>query len=198
MAVTAEEVSLPAQNPAESESEDDDVSALLPKHTKVAVIGNNRTKQSLVGKRGIVKKAVGLGGWHLLVSTTTGCISANGRSQMQLQKFILCARIFLSFGSEGGVEPALREVPRSKHPLFFPQRVARLWVPSRCRGLDTQVLETGEEVRLQRNALAVLEAPTGQESVRPRRHFSTGPDGPGWAVLNPRDITGREHGRFLF
>ena len=37
---------------------------LLPKHTVVKVIGNARTKQSLVGLTGRVKKAVGLGGWH--------------------------------------------------------------------------------------------------------------------------------------
>jgi hypothetical protein len=31
------------------------------------VTGNNRTKSSLVGLTGVVKKAVGLGGWHWLV-----------------------------------------------------------------------------------------------------------------------------------
>eukprot|EP00891_Asterochloris_glomerata_P000554 jgi/Astpho2/554/Aster-08213 len=65
---------------------------LLPKHTVVKVIGNARTKQSLVGLTGRVKKAVGLGGWH--------------------------------------------------HVL----------------------LENGEECRLQRNALVVLEHPTGNET----------------------------------
>ena len=34
---------------------------------KVLVTGNNRTKRSLVGLKGVVKKAVGLGGWHWLV-----------------------------------------------------------------------------------------------------------------------------------
>ncbi|KAI4366391.1 hypothetical protein MLD38_022274 [Melastoma candidum] len=43
--------------------------ALLPRHTKVVVTGNNRTKSVLVGLRGVVKKAVGLGGWHWLVLT---------------------------------------------------------------------------------------------------------------------------------
>lgn len=51
-----------------SQDEEDDEQALLPRHTKVTVIGNNRTKQSLVGLTGVVKKAVGLGGWHWLVS----------------------------------------------------------------------------------------------------------------------------------
>ncbi|XP_078436675.1 histone deacetylase complex subunit [Wolffia australiana] len=41
--------------------------AVLPRHTKVVVTGNNRTKSVLVGLEGVVKKAVGLGGWHWLV-----------------------------------------------------------------------------------------------------------------------------------
>jgi hypothetical protein len=41
--------------------------AVLPRHTKVLVTGNNRTKSVLVGLQGVVKKAVGLGGWHWLV-----------------------------------------------------------------------------------------------------------------------------------
>ncbi|KAG6473387.1 uncharacterized protein LOC122027859 isoform X1 [Zingiber officinale] len=43
--------------------------AVLPRHTKVIVTGNNRTKSVLVGLQGVVKKAVGLGGWHWLVLT---------------------------------------------------------------------------------------------------------------------------------
>ncbi|CAJ2675545.1 unnamed protein product [Trifolium pratense] len=43
--------------------------SVLPRHTKVVVTGNNRTKSVLVGLRGVVKKAVGLGGWHWLVLT---------------------------------------------------------------------------------------------------------------------------------
>jgi len=42
--------------------------SVLPRHTKVVVTGNNRTKSVLVGLQGVVKKAVGLGGWHWLVS----------------------------------------------------------------------------------------------------------------------------------
>ncbi|GFY95889.1 hypothetical protein Acr_11g0001950 [Actinidia rufa] len=38
-------------------------------NTKVVVTGNNRTKSVLVGLQGVVKKAVGLGGWHWLVLT---------------------------------------------------------------------------------------------------------------------------------
>lgn len=41
--------------------------SVLPRHTKVVVTGNNRTKSVLVGLQGVVKKAVGLGGWHWLV-----------------------------------------------------------------------------------------------------------------------------------
>ena len=70
----------------------EDSTALLPRHTKVLVTGNNRTKTKLVGLKGVVKKAVGLGGWHWLV------------------------------------------------------------------------LSDGSHVRLQRNALTVLEQPTGEES----------------------------------
>ncbi|XXG67064.1 hypothetical protein AAC387_Pa06g0494 [Persea americana] len=43
--------------------------AVLPRRTKVLVTGNNRTKSVLVGLQGVVKKAVGLGGWHWLVLT---------------------------------------------------------------------------------------------------------------------------------
>ncbi|CAK9878694.1 unnamed protein product [Sphagnum jensenii] len=52
--------------------------AVLPRHTKVLVTGNNRTKSVLVGLHGVVKKAVGLGGWHWLVLT-------NG-AQVKLQR----------------------------------------------------------------------------------------------------------------
>lgn len=77
-------------SPYREESGDEGLS-LLPRHTKVIVTGNNRTKSVLVGLQGVVKKAVGLGGWHWLV------------------------------------------------------------------------LKNGVEVKLQRNALSVLEAPTGSE-----------------------------------
>ena len=60
---------LDTSNSEDESPEDEDEVALLPRHTKVMVIGNNRTKQSLIGKAGIVKKAVGLGGWHWLVSS---------------------------------------------------------------------------------------------------------------------------------
>lgn len=63
---------LPAPDVSVSEDdshEEEEEVALLARHTRVNIIGNNRTKQSLVGKSGVVKKAVGLGGWHWLVST---------------------------------------------------------------------------------------------------------------------------------
>ncbi|GAB2302032.1 hypothetical protein Dimus_036446 [Dionaea muscipula] len=53
-------------SPFREESGDEELS-VLPRHTKVVVTGNNRTKSVLVGLQGIVKKAVGLGGWHWLV-----------------------------------------------------------------------------------------------------------------------------------
>ncbi|URD83906.1 hypothetical protein MUK42_05439 [Musa troglodytarum] len=86
----AELCSARALSPSREESGDEELS-VLPRHTKVIVTGNNRTKSVLVGLQGVVKKAVGLGGWHWLV------------------------------------------------------------------------LKNGVEVKLQRNALSVLEAPTGNE-----------------------------------
>ncbi|KAE8725315.1 E3 ubiquitin-protein ligase [Hibiscus syriacus] len=53
-------------SPFREEIGDEELS-VLPRHTKVIVTGNNRTKSVLVGLQGIVKKAVGLGGWHWLV-----------------------------------------------------------------------------------------------------------------------------------
>lgn len=53
-------------SPSLVESSDEDL-AVLPRHTKVIVTGNNRTKSVLVGLQGVVKKATGLGGWHWLV-----------------------------------------------------------------------------------------------------------------------------------
>ena len=38
-----------------------------PPPPQVRVTGNNRTKSSLIGLTGVVKKSVGLGGWHWLV-----------------------------------------------------------------------------------------------------------------------------------
>ncbi|KAL0699702.1 hypothetical protein Bca4012_055824 [Brassica carinata] len=51
------------------ESSSEEELSVLPPHTKVVVTGNNRTKSVLVGLQGVVKKAVGLGGWHWLVLT---------------------------------------------------------------------------------------------------------------------------------
>ncbi|GFP99502.1 homeobox-leucine zipper protein hox32 [Phtheirospermum japonicum] len=49
------------------DSSEDELS-VLPRHTKVVVTGNNRTKPVLVGLQGVVKKFVGLGGWHWLLA----------------------------------------------------------------------------------------------------------------------------------
>ncbi|XP_073008701.1 uncharacterized protein [Typha latifolia] len=53
-------------SPSREESGDEELT-VLPRHTKVIVTGNNRTKSVLVGLQGVVKKAVGFGGWHWLV-----------------------------------------------------------------------------------------------------------------------------------
>ncbi|KAK9822679.1 hypothetical protein WJX81_008218 [Elliptochloris bilobata] len=49
---------------------EEDNEALLAKHTQVRVIGNNRTRAGVVGLVGVVKRAVGLGGWHWLQLST--------------------------------------------------------------------------------------------------------------------------------
>ncbi len=87
--------------------------------------GNNRTKSSLVGLTGVVKKAVGLGGWHWLVS-----------SRATHKKYPPDVVFF--------------------HPLFSSRpRLTRVHHP--------QKLSTGHSCRLQRNALAVVALPTGDE-----------------------------------
>ena len=55
-------------SPLREEISGDEELSVLPRHTKVIVTGNNRTKSVLVGLQGVVKKAVGLGGWHWLVN----------------------------------------------------------------------------------------------------------------------------------
>ncbi|KMZ56087.1 hypothetical protein ZOSMA_99G00170 [Zostera marina] len=54
-------------SPSSRDESGDEELSVLPRHTKVIVRGNNRTKSVLVGLQGVVKKAVGLGGWHWLV-----------------------------------------------------------------------------------------------------------------------------------
>ncbi|KAG6421870.1 hypothetical protein SASPL_118429 [Salvia splendens] len=83
--------------------------SVLTRHTKVVVTGNNRTKSVLVGLQGVFKKAVGLGGWHWLITFAMFCYSK------------------LAY-----------------HGRF-------------------SLMPNGIEVKLQRNALSVLEPPTGNE-----------------------------------
>ncbi|KAL1532726.1 histone deacetylase complex subunit [Salvia divinorum] len=56
----------PVLSPFREECRDEEL-PLFPRHTKVIVTGNNRTKKDLVGLQGVVKKAVRVGGWHWLV-----------------------------------------------------------------------------------------------------------------------------------
>jgi hypothetical protein len=44
------------------------LSNVLPRNTKVLITGNNRTKAALIGQHARTLKAVGLGGWHHVVS----------------------------------------------------------------------------------------------------------------------------------
>ncbi|KAJ6426565.1 hypothetical protein OIU84_022211 [Salix udensis] len=94
-------------SPFREESGDEELS-VLPRHTKVVVTGNNRTKSVLVGLQGVVKKAVGLG-------------AASAKLDRHSPYF-----------------------NRSNNPM-------------------SDVLKNGSEVKLQRNALSVLEHPTGNE-----------------------------------
>ncbi|RZS19157.1 hypothetical protein BHM03_00051504 [Ensete ventricosum] len=57
----------PPSSPITGRVSSEEELSVLPRHTKVVVTGNNRTKSVLVGLHGVVKKAVGLGGWHWLV-----------------------------------------------------------------------------------------------------------------------------------
>ena len=45
----------------------DDGMVLLPKGTKVKISGNYRTKTGLINLVALVKKGIGLGGWHIVV-----------------------------------------------------------------------------------------------------------------------------------
>lgn len=72
--------------------------AVLPRHTKVVVTGNNRTKSVLVGLQGVVKKAVGLGGWHWLVSFCVNFRVLQNEVWLVLRN-VVC---FWSFGSDFG------------------------------------------------------------------------------------------------
>ncbi|KAK9164080.1 hypothetical protein Syun_004982 [Stephania yunnanensis] len=124
------------QSCAESSSEEE--LSVLPRHTKVVVTGNNRTKSVLVGLQGVVKKAVGLGGG-------IGCDS--------MLKFIFLDQFmphFLGLLAGFGLHDW----------LSFVKLLYALNVP---RDTNWQVLTNGIEVKLQRNALSVLEPPTGLE-----------------------------------
>ncbi|KAJ7558723.1 hypothetical protein O6H91_04G053000 [Diphasiastrum complanatum] len=97
--------------------------SVLPRHTKVKVTGNNRTKSVLVGLHGVVKKAVGLGGWHWLVLT-------NG-DEVKLQRNALSVLetptgdeedddIDIPFSSATSIE----DFPRTFKPRVRPQKPA--------------------------------------------------------------------------
>lgn len=55
-------------------------------HTKVQVIGNNRTKQSLIGRRGVVLGAGDLGGWHTLELDTGEHVRIQRNALMVLEQ----------------------------------------------------------------------------------------------------------------
>ena len=51
----------------------------LPRHTRVLIVGNQRTKRGLLGLEGVVKRATGLGGWHWLVRRSSPSSRGGGR-----------------------------------------------------------------------------------------------------------------------
>lgn len=93
---------------------------VLPRHTKVVVTGNNRTKSVLVGLQGVVKKAVGLGGWHWLV-----------RKQNQSPSFFSCSNcVFVllvqSFCSISLIEKSWFELKSKNQASSFKLNNAKL------------------------------------------------------------------------
>eukprot|EP01018_Ginkgo_biloba_P031902 Gb_25353 [translate_table: standard] len=134
-----------SSSPCCEDSGDEELS-VLPRHTKVVVTGNNRTKSVLVGLHGVVKKAVGLGGWHWL-SVCTGPM-----------EWYLRIKSVRSRDQNPGACRVKRVVGLVSFPLPFGNKVEtfRVWDKSK-------VLTNGIEVKLQRNALSVIEAPTGHE-----------------------------------
>ncbi|BBH03382.1 hypothetical protein Prudu_014233 [Prunus dulcis] len=114
-------------SPFREESGDEELS-VLPRHTKVIVTGNNRTKSVLVGLQGVVKKAVGL-------------------------------------GSVGTSLPNLGRGPKFDPLSLVDKRKKR-----------SMVLKNGVEVKLQRNALSVLEHPTGNEEDSDHDYSSSSSD----------------------
>jgi len=67
--------------------------SVLPRHTKVVVTGNNRTKSVLVGLQGVVKKAVGLGGWHWLVNFSTFFLGFKNPGKMGFLCTVICGLV---------------------------------------------------------------------------------------------------------
>lgn len=55
-------------SPSSTSTQEQACLSTLPRHTRVLIVGNQRTKRALLGLEGVVKRATGLGGWHWLVS----------------------------------------------------------------------------------------------------------------------------------
>ncbi|XP_074558368.1 uncharacterized protein LOC141814319 isoform X2 [Curcuma longa] len=97
--------------------------AVLPRHTKVIVTGNNRTKSVLVGLQGVVKKAVGLGGWHWLV-LTNGIevkLQRNALSVIEAptgdeEDEVECNNTCCNGSASGSIQLHKTQSSRSRHP----------------------------------------------------------------------------------
>ncbi|RRT61917.1 hypothetical protein B296_00005972 [Ensete ventricosum] len=137
------------------ESSEEELS-VLPRHTKVVVTGNNRTKSVLVGLQGVVKKAVGLGGWHWLVILLSRA-TLNGFSTS-------CGKRVIFFRVRVGLGYNLIGFSRQeKSSVDFVVQWMGYLDNAVHRRVSLGVLTNGIEVKLQRNALSVIEAPTGHE-----------------------------------
>ncbi|PWA62730.1 hypothetical protein CTI12_AA237790 [Artemisia annua] len=217
----------------------EDETGILPRHTKVVITGNNRTKSVLVGLQGVVKRAAGRG-WHWLVlsnglevklqrsalsviATPTGdeknvdlelensqlnisdlafddeshksrhhtvkptvsahkTISRSLSRDSQLKSVVTIPHESMMVAEEitmddsdggGGCEEELGVLPpHTKVVVTGNNRTKSLFVGLQgvvktsggIGGWHWLVLSNGMEIKLQRNALSVIEAPTGDEN----------------------------------
>eukprot|EP00873_Tetraselmis_striata_P035351 jgi/Tetstr1/455615/TSEL_042427.t1 len=113
---------------------------------KVVVIGNNRTKPDMVGKRGCIKKSVGLGGWHFLRLT-------NGE-EVKLQRNAL----------------SVVELPTGNEPAFSddeePESAAKMVLSSRKRRIKAVGGgEVSRRVAGKRNVSSEVKQPSRETNV---------------------------------
>lgn len=72
----------PATSPRHAPSHSDPV---LPRNSRVRIVGNNRTKWDLIGRVGVVRAAQTLGGWHEVELTDGGIVRVQRNALTVLQ-----------------------------------------------------------------------------------------------------------------